>query len=52
MNLTFAMFTLRGTFITGSWLLPSSAVKPPSLTLLARKPMWPSEPKSSPWPQS
>ena len=52
MNLTLAMFTSRGTFMTWSWLLPSSAVNLPSWTLLARKPMCPSEPKSSPWPQS
>ncbi len=52
MNLTLAMFTSRGTFITASWLLPSSAVNLPPWTLLARKPMCPSEPKSSWWPQS
>ena len=47
MNLTLAMSTPRGTFMTWSWLLPSSAVNLPPSTLLARKPMWPSEPKSS-----
>ena len=52
MNLTLAMSTPRGTFMTWSWLLPSSAVNLPPSTLLARKPMWPSEPKSSWWPQS
>jgi hypothetical protein len=52
MNLTLAMFTSRGTFMTWSWLLPSSAVNLPPWTLLARKPMCPSDPKSSPWPQS
>src|SRR5215217_4271146 len=49
MNLTLALLVARGTLITASWLLPSSAVNLPSWTLLARKPMWPSEPKSS-WP--
>ena len=49
MNLTLAWLGRRGTVITRSWLLPSSAVNLPPSTLLARNPMWPSEPKSS-WP--
>ena len=49
MNLTLAWLVDRGTLVTASWLLPSSAVNLSPSTLLARKPMWPSAPKSS-WP--
>ena len=40
---------LRGTSLTWSLLLPSSAVNLPFWTSLSRNPMWPSAPKSF-WP--